>query len=331
MIMKFPLKSLVSRFAVGITVAALAAGSLMAAAAPVYAQTGTTPQPKVGQKADNVLSKAYQREQEWLNKQVNLLSKSDEAAARAQQAIDRAKSNGQDTSTLEAALAAFNTEIGTAKTAHDAAAQILSTHNGFDASGNVTDRTAAQQTVVNARQSLNDAHSGMVKAVKDLNAATKSWHSAIKTKVQDAVLAKAFQGENSWLSKQTDHLSKANDAAVKVQDVIDQAKAKGLDTASLEQALASFKTQIAAAQQSHDAAASILFTHSGFDANGNATDPVVARQTVMDARQQLMSAHTTLMQAGKDLHAAMKSWREAHPAEKTDPTAAPTAEAGTLQ
>ena len=125
-------------------------------------------------------------------------------------------------------------------------------------------------------------------------------------------LEKAYQREQKWLSEQTDHLSKANEAAAKVQSWIDELKSKGKDTSALEAALAAFKQQIAAAQSSHDTAANILSTHAGFDANGQVTDRYLAKQTVKSAYQALSDAHKVLRQAREDLYKAIKAFREAN-------------------
>jgi hypothetical protein len=134
-------------------------------------------------------------------------------------------------------------------------------------------------------------------------------------------LQQAYQHAQDWHKTQADNLTRANDAAAKAQALIDAQKAKGVDTAALEAALATFKVQIAAAQASHDTAAGILATHAGFDAAGsagtgsNVTDPAQARQTVTTARQSLNDAHRGLVQASRDLQMAIKEFRRGQAAQ----------------
>jgi hypothetical protein len=127
---------------------------------------------------------------------------------------------------------------------------------------------------------------------------------------RDDLLKNWYQREQNWLNIQTQNLAKANEAAGKVQDWINGLKSKGKDTSALEAALATFQSQIAAAQSSHDTAANILKTHAGFDDSGNVTDPDQARQTLVTARQSLADAHNVLLQAGRDLRKAVQDFRK---------------------
>jgi uncharacterized protein YlxW (UPF0749 family) len=144
---------------------------------PPYAQNVTpTPKfPKVDDHRDQVLKNELKREQTWLNTQQNHLDKANQAAAKAQELIDAAKSEGKDVAALEAGLAVFKNQISSAQSAHDVACGILSTHAGFDADGNITDRDAAHQTIISARQSLENAHKMIDQAVRDLNRVVKDW------------------------------------------------------------------------------------------------------------------------------------------------------------
>ncbi len=170
----------------GIILSGLGALALLASAfafaplAPAYADNGTppTPTPNNGAKADERLAQAYTRTQSWLKEQTDNLGKANDAAVKAQTQIDTLKAKGKHTSTLEAALAAFKTQVVAAQTDHDKAVGILSTHAGFDAQGKVTDRTQARQTLTSARQSLEDAHLTLRQALLDLHVAIRDWRKA---------------------------------------------------------------------------------------------------------------------------------------------------------
>ena len=288
----------------GLAALALAvAGVLTAPAATAYADD-PTPTPRPGQQArDDRLKNWYQREQNWLNVQTRHLAKANEAAGKVQDWINDLKSEGKDTGALEAALATFQSQIATAQASHDTAASLLGAHAGFDDSGNVTDADQARQTLVTARQSLNDAHDILRQAREDLHKAVQDFR---KTHLEENGLLRL----QKWLSVQQTHLEATGQIVSKMQDYIADQQAKGKDTSSLEAALATFQSQIAAAQASHDTAASILSAHAGFDDNGQVTDPDQARQTLISARQSLADAHNILRQAERDLHKAVKDYRD---------------------
>jgi len=115
-------------------------------------------------------------------------------------------------------------------------------------------------------------------------------------------------------------INKANQAANKTQEWIDEVKAKGVNTAEAEAALATFKTQIAAAQASYDSAKATLDAHAGFDNNGNVTDREQARQTILavgksarDARQTLVKATVDFQKTVRDLLKKYRDNRNATP------------------
>lgn len=285
-------------------VAALAmlAGFVLAPTSTAYADD-PTPTPRPGQQErDERLKNWYQREQNWLNVQTEHLAKANEAAGKVQEWINELNGQGKDTSALEAALAAYQQQIASAQSAHDTAASILGAHAGFDDDGNVTDPEQALQTLTSARQSLADAHDILRQARGDLHRAVQDFR---KTN-----MANQLPRLQNWLSVQQTHLDATDQIVSKVQEYIDNQKSQGKDTSALEAALATFQSQVATAQASHDTAADILNTHAGFDDDGQVTDPDQARQTLTSARQSLNDAHLTLRQAERDLHKAVKEYRD---------------------
>lgn len=122
-----------------------------------------------------------------------------------------------------------------------------------------------------------------------------------------------FKREQTWFDTQTKTLAGAGTIANKTQSYIDAQNALGKDTSSLVAALATFNSQVATAQSSHDAAGALISTHAGFDANGAVTDLKQAAQTVIDTRRSLMDVHKTLRQAVVDLRTAIRAYRQANP------------------
>jgi predicted TIM-barrel enzyme len=269
------------------------------------------------------LTKAFQAEQAALTRQGANLDGTGALVTKIQSLVDQAKTKNLDTIPLENALASFQTRGDETRSAHTTAASIISTHAGFNVDGSVTDATAARQTVLDARQSLRQAASILGQAVRDLRSSITAWRNAIRDQNQTAVLKKTFGKERDRLTKQAGNLDKTNTVVTRMQALISNTTAKGLDTAELEAALAAYQSQISDARSVHEMASGILSTHLGFDASGNVTDLATAKQTVIDARQALVNAANQMIQAVKNLRQAVRAWQAAHPS--PTPSATPGA------
>jgi hypothetical protein len=150
----------------------------LAPVSPVYANTLSTPTPrfpKVDEHLNQVLSYQLKREQAWLAIQQNHLDKANQDILTAQNLINQAQAEGKDVADLQAGLTVFKAQIGNAQSDHTTAAGIISTHAGFDSNGVVTDSGAAHQTVIDARQSLDKAHTTIDQAVRDFSWVVKDW------------------------------------------------------------------------------------------------------------------------------------------------------------
>ncbi len=170
-------KSKLCRMIVGLSVGGLVlAGAIAAVPTTALAAPATPPaQGQLRQARDARLEQAYRREQEWLNTQQTNLGRMTSVAGKVQQFITTQQGKGKDVTALQAALTTFNSQIASAQAAHTTAANVLSAHAGFDASGKVTDAAQARQTLLDARQSLRDAHNVMRQAVLDLHRAVRTW------------------------------------------------------------------------------------------------------------------------------------------------------------
>lgn len=82
-----------------------------------------------------------------------------------------------------------------------------------------------------------------------------------------------------------------------------------MDVTDLNNALAAFNKQIAAAKTSHNQAASILSTKKGFDSNGKVVNAQTAHQTVLAARNSLRQSHLDLANSVVTLRLAIQNWR----------------------
>ena len=145
-----------------------------------YAQDGQPPAPTAdpaqrGHRIDERMGKLYQRELEWLDVQAQRLENPEEVIARVEELISTASQKGRDVTALQTALAAYQASVAEAQTAHDEADAILAAHSGFDASGNVTDREAARQTLDSAAHEMNAARRILNDAIHNLRHDVRAW------------------------------------------------------------------------------------------------------------------------------------------------------------
>jgi hypothetical protein len=117
------------------------------------------------------------REQLALSNQKVRLGVAQNIAQAAQLFIDSQKSAGKDTTALQTALAIFNQDIQAAQAANTSAASLLPSPAGFDASGKVTDRPTARQTLRSAGQSLRLAHLDLKNGTTTLRKAMRAFMS----------------------------------------------------------------------------------------------------------------------------------------------------------
>lgn len=89
--------------------------------------------------------------------------------------IQDEKDAGQDTSTLEAALADLRAKISEVESAYNTAAQALDDKAGFDENGEVTDPEQARETLETANQALKDGNQALQTGRQDLRQAMRDY------------------------------------------------------------------------------------------------------------------------------------------------------------
>ncbi len=128
----------------------------------------------------------WAREQAIYAREDKALSNANTFITRVQTLLDKANAKGLDTSAIQAALNALSGVIPVVQAAHAPGAAIIASHAGFDASGNVIDRTTAIATLKSLHQVLLDTRTAMNGTLKALHQAVKDFrqahpHSANKT------------------------------------------------------------------------------------------------------------------------------------------------------
>jgi hypothetical protein len=127
-----------------------------------------------------------------------------------------------------------------------------------------------------------------------------------------AALSRTLKVEQQRLKLQDARLKRATEYAAKIDSLIAKLKAKGKDTAALEQAVSTFRAGIEQARAEWQLASDILAAHAGFDAAGKVTNADEARTTLKDAHGHMEQAHTIARGAYKSLRAAIVAYRKAN-------------------
>jgi hypothetical protein len=93
--------------------------------------------------------------------------------------IDLQVARGRDSLALDIMLGTFDTTLRDAQAVQDTAALLIGAQFGFDAQGHVTNRTAALQTVTEARYNLRDARQRLRDGIRALHRSYAAWHYKI--------------------------------------------------------------------------------------------------------------------------------------------------------
>ncbi len=138
-----------------------------------------TPMPPA-QQSTSRLERIWSRQQAIYSRLGAFFNNSDQILSKAQDLINKAKANGKDTSALQPAFDTFSQAVKQAEPIYQSAGEILSSHQGFDANGNVVDQTQAIATVKdfasqlkNIRQLLQDPRKALREAIREFRAANR--------------------------------------------------------------------------------------------------------------------------------------------------------------
>lgn len=123
----------------------------------------------VKQRLENI----FNREKSALARQAENILKMDRLTEKAQERIDALKAKGKDVSSLEAALAAFESAIIDINASHAVAARLVAAHPGFAENGKVTDIDTAKDTVKKVHDALTATRQMMLDAGRALREAIR--------------------------------------------------------------------------------------------------------------------------------------------------------------
>ncbi len=161
--------------AIVVAAAGIFSGAPMHADPPIVsdASLSSTPTPSYDR-----LQHAWEREMRIYTGLGRLFDHADERLARAQELIDKARSNGKDIAALQAALDAFSAAVKQARPVYESGKGIVAAHKGFDADGHVVNAGQALQTVLDMRAKLKELRDIVAEPAKALREAIRAFREA---------------------------------------------------------------------------------------------------------------------------------------------------------
>jgi hypothetical protein len=102
----------------------------------------------------DALQQAFANKQVWLQNQQNDYAKAAAVQSKINDLIALADAKGISTFALTKALTTFQTQLGEAQSSTSVAEDLISSHPGFDADGNVTNLSTAADTILTSWQAL---------------------------------------------------------------------------------------------------------------------------------------------------------------------------------
>jgi septal ring factor EnvC (AmiA/AmiB activator) len=126
-------------------------------------------------------------------------------------------------------------------------------------------------------------------------------------------LERIFARQQQQVEHQAQFLDRVDDLASRIQNLIDKAKEKGLDTSAVQAALDAFKAGLPAAQTAHQKVADLIAAHTGFDGQGKVIDSGQALDTVQAISQSNNDFREAILEPGKALRDAIRNFRQANP------------------
>ena len=166
-------RTLVSLLVAGMVLAAMPAPAAYARTPPA-APTPIAPGPAAGFRLGNV----WERQQVAHDRLGVMFDHVDWRLSHAQRLIDVAKANGKDVAAIQNALDAFSQAVQQARPIYESTQGIVTSHQGFDAAGNVTDVSQAAGTVRDMAEKLREIRGLLLDPARALRDAVRAYREA---------------------------------------------------------------------------------------------------------------------------------------------------------
>jgi len=134
-----------------------------------------SPIPGLGRLPNLTLIAMHKKEGSWFNDQEALLREADKLDVTFQALITAETTQGKNVSILQNGLATFESELAACREIHTLAGSIIFSTVGFKVNGDVRDRLAAGQSLLDGRDSLKDANFRLTVAMLNLHKSYAEW------------------------------------------------------------------------------------------------------------------------------------------------------------
>lgn len=165
--MKYLKRTILSALVAALALAALPFSRVFAAGQ----NDPSTPPPQL---SNERLERAWARQLRIYDR----LGRTDEWIDGGQRLIDRARENGKDVSALQTALDAFEAAVKDAHPVYESMKGLVSSHQGFDENGKVTDPAKARETVQAMRAKIQEVKTTMNGTGQALRETIKAYRQA---------------------------------------------------------------------------------------------------------------------------------------------------------
>jgi hypothetical protein len=159
---------------------AVLVAALVFAAFPVTGVFAQGENPPKGTLTNEKLEEIWARQNKLYERLGKLFIDSDARLAKLQERIDQAKANGRDVAAVQTALDNFKAALKNAKPTYESIKGIINSHQGFDASGKVTDTEKAKATLKDLRGKFQEIKSALGGTGKALREALQNFRQANK-------------------------------------------------------------------------------------------------------------------------------------------------------
>jgi len=163
---------------VSVVIAALGVLLLPQQSARALATSGIMAAPTPVRVPGARLERAWERQQRIHDRLAFMFDHVQRRIERAQELIDRAKTNGKDVTALQSALDAFADAVKKARPVYESTKGIIASHQGFDAGGKVTDLQQAKQTVADMGEKLKEIRDILEDQARALREAIRTFRNA---------------------------------------------------------------------------------------------------------------------------------------------------------
>jgi hypothetical protein len=134
-----------------------------------------SPIPGLGRLPNVTLVRMHKQEASWFNDQEALFKKANLLASKYAALITEVTKSGANPAILQEGLDTFNAEIAASREIHATAGAAIFSLPAFKVNGDVRDRIAAGQSLLDGRDALKDAHFRLIKAMVDLRKNFAKW------------------------------------------------------------------------------------------------------------------------------------------------------------